>query len=102
MDQLKLLTEDNLEPVRKLFAAWWHNEHIELEAQLTLVVTIYGKGDPSLQGNYRPFSLLETLYKFYAGIITRRLILHIDDCLHPQQYGFRKKRSTSQPIDILS
>ena len=50
---------------------------------------------------YRPISLLSTAYKLFARIMQTRLEQAIDHKLRPTQYGFRKNRSTSQPIHII-
>ena len=51
--------------------------------------------------NYRPISLLNTMYKLFAAITQDRLAKGIDQHLHPTQYGFRKARSTQQAIHII-
>ena len=63
-----------------------------------VVVSLYKKGDPKLQGNYRPISLLNALYKLYAGLLKGRLEEHMEAELPKTQFGFRKARSTSQAI----
>ena len=45
--------------------------------------------------NYRPTSLLNSLYKLFAAIIQARLAEKIDGRLQKVQYGFRKYRSTA-------
>ena len=70
------------------------------ELELAELVTLYKKGNVENPANYRPISLLNTLYKIYASIIQIRLATGLDDVLWETQYGFRKKRSTSQPLFI--
>ena len=65
---------------------------------LARVVSLYKKGDPEKQENYRPISLLNTFYKIIATAVQRRLANTLDHLLMKTQYGFRKNRST---VDAL-
>ena len=64
------------------------------------VVTLYKKGKVENPANYRPISLLDTLYKIFTSLIQNRMANAIDHRLSNLQYGFRKTRSTSQPLFI--
>ena len=70
------------------------------ELELAELVTLYKKGNVEDPANYRPIALLNTIYTIYASIIQIRLATGLDDVLWETQYGFRKKRSTSQPLFI--
>ena len=70
------------------------------ESELAELVTLYQKGNVENPANYRPIALLNTLYKIYASLLQRRISMGLDQRLHETQYGFRKKRSTSQPLFI--
>ena len=48
--------------------------------------------------NYRPISLLNTLYKIYVSVIHDRIANTIDEHITHTQYGFRKKRSTAHAL----
>ena len=64
-----------------------------------IAVSFYkGKGDDADASNYRPISLLNTTYKVYAAMIQDRLSSRYDKRLRKTQYGFRKERSTAQPL----
>eukprot|EP00969_Alexandrium_andersonii_P287092 12691056-Alexandrium_andersonii.AAC.1 len=65
------------------------------------VVAIFKKGDRSAPKNYRPISLLESAYKIFAKIIAMRLDAALEGKIHCTQYGFRHKKSTSEPIHII-
>ncbi|MFO0089556.1 MAG: RNA-directed DNA polymerase, partial [bacterium] len=53
-------------------------------------VPIYKKGDPSDYGNFRPISLLPTIYKLFSGIINSRLLDVASSMgwISPEQKGF--------------
>ena len=70
------------------------------ELKLAELVTLYKKGNVENPANYRPIALLNTLYKIFASLIQRRISTGLDSRLWGTQYGFRKCRSTSQPLFI--
>lgn len=70
------------------------------ELELVDVVTLYKKGKVSDPANYRPIALLSTLYKILASVIQCILADTIDESISNRQFGFRKKKSTSQPLFI--
>ena len=61
---------------------------------------IYKKGSTDKPESYRPITLLNLIYKILAKMIQVRLCNGLDDHLDSQQYGFRKAKSTSQPLFI--
>lgn len=65
------------------------------------IILLYKKGDPHDIGNYRPISLLPTLYKLFSSIINNRISETIDKCQPIEQAGFRKGFSTIDHIHTL-
>ena len=66
------------------------------------MITFYkGKGEDSDATNYRPISLLNTLYKVYASMIQNRLADRYDRLLRKTQFGFRRGKGTNHPLFIL-
>ena len=65
---------------------------------LARVVLIFKKGDTSLCENYRPISLLNSLYKIFARIMCVRIQSVIDPHFPPTQFGFRPGRSTADAL----
>ena len=70
------------------------------EMELSELATLYKKGNVEDPANYRPISLLNTIYKIYAAILQKRLATGLDDKIWETQYGSRKKRSTTQLLFI--
>ncbi|GBP01096.1 LINE-1 retrotransposable element ORF2 protein [Eumeta japonica] len=65
------------------------------------IILIYKKGDPKNIGNYRPISLLPTLYKLFSAIINSRISPVIEARQPVEQAGFRKGFSTIDHIHTL-
>ena len=98
---LKEMDEENREIIRELLNIWWREEEIPEEMLRARVVMIYKKGKTSDYENYRPISLLNTLYKLIAAITQRRLAEKLDKHLQRTQFGFRKRKSTSDAIYLI-
>ena len=96
----KYLDEHGLNIVLDILNDCWEKEIMPSELELAELVTLYKKGNVENPANYRPIALLNTLYKIYASLIQVRISQGIDDRLWGTQYGFRKKRSTSQPLFV--
>ena len=90
---LKELQEHNLIPVLELLRHWWNTEDIPEEELTARIVLIYRKGDTNKFENYRPISLLNTLYKLFAAILQTRIANTLDPHLQKTQYGFRKTKA---------
>ena len=71
--------------------------------KLATVCPVYKKGDKNNINNYRPVNLLSNISKLLEKIMYKRLISFIDKnkFLINQQFGFRKKHSTSHAISYL-
>ena len=81
---------------------WWaHPETIDDELWQAKVTLIYKKGNTEDFNNYRPISLLNTIYNVLAGIIKNRLEAGIDKFLKKTQYDFRKNRGTTEAIHCM-
>ena len=100
VDFLKEMNDEQLDKIRKFLKEWWLSTEIPEKATLARVVSLYKKGNPDLQENYRPISLLNTFYKITAAGVQRRLAHALDEKLMKTQYGFRKGRSTVDAVFI--
>ena len=65
------------------------------------VVPIFKKGETDDAANYRPISLLRSVYKIYMMMIRYRMQQAIEDKLSKTQYGFRPGKSTSDALYVI-
>lgn len=65
------------------------------------MILLYKKGDPTDIGNYRPISLLPTLYKLFSSIIEKRISKRIEEHQPIEQAGFRRGYSTIDHIHAI-
>ena len=98
---LKEMDDEALERVRALLNNWWGSEHIPEDVLRARVVLIFKKGDKEDLANYRPISLLNTIYKVLAAIVQDRIATKLDKFLQKTQYGFRQKRGTADAIHYV-
>ena len=96
----KWLNEENRKIYLDAANACLQNEEMQAHHMNAVVVSIYKKGDSSSLANYRPISLLNSCYKILAALVKERLDIGLDTWISSTQYGFRKKRSTTQAIYI--
>jgi exonuclease III len=101
MELLKWLNDDNRRRLLSLINTWWVTKSADVELFQARVVPIFKKGETDNAANYRPISLLSSVYKIYMIMIRQRMQHAIEDKLSATQYGFRPKRSTSHAIYII-
>ena len=94
----KELDDEGLEEIRLILETWWEKEEVPDEIMEAKIALIYNKGDSTKCENYRPISLLNTMYKLMSSIMVKRIQKGVDHKLHETQYGFRKDRSTADAI----
>ena len=72
-----------------LFSSWWTIGHTPAQIQLSTITPIYKKGSPVEPKNYRPISLLDSLFKIYEKILEKRLRALVEEkkLLSPLQMG---------------
>ena len=71
--------------------------------KIASITPIFKKGNASLIKNHRPISVLKTLSKLFESIIFQRLqdFFTCKNLFNPNQYGFRRARSTELAIFSL-
>ena len=94
---LKYLDAGNKQAQLTILTDWWTSEIVPAEFLHAQVVSIFKKGDTQNIANYRPISLLNTIYKVYAQIVISR---NADPHISKIQFGFRKNRSTVNALYI--
>ena len=67
LEFFKWLSNDAKEIVLEILNNCWEAEILPTSLELAEVVTLYKKGNVEDPGNYRPISLLQSLYKLYAS-----------------------------------
>lgn len=80
----------------------WSSGYVPEEWNEALIYPLYKKGDKSECSNYRGISLLNSCYKIYAKIINQRLVPIVETQISETQHGFRKGRSCSDCIFVLT
>ena len=98
---IKQLDKENKHTILNLINKWNKNRRIDPETAEATVVTLFKKGDTQDNANYRPISLLNTIFKIYCAMIKHRIEEQIEKYISPTQYGFRKGRSCSQALHII-
>jgi hypothetical protein len=82
-------------------STWWQSGNFPNDKLKAHTASIYKKGDPKKQENYRPISLSNSCYKIYVSLLQTRIATTIDRFLMKTQYGFRKSRSTVIPLACI-
>ena len=101
LDIFKELDETGHQLILDLLNKWWNGQDIAPDILQAQVVLIYKKGNKADLGNYRPISLLNSLYKLYTSILQKRLSKVLDPYLQQTQYGFRRRRSTANAVHYV-
>merc|ERR1712107_353341 len=100
MEMYKILDKENRALILREINSWYTSDCLPTELKKAKVVSIFKKGETQNIANYRPISLLNSLYKIYASLLKNRLASEMENHLHKTQYGFRPKRSTVQALYI--
>jgi hypothetical protein len=75
-------------------------ENIPEETFRARIVLIH-TGNTSDMNNYRPISLLNSIYKIFASILQQRLDQGLEPHLQPTQSGFRANKSPACAIHYI-
>ena len=79
----------------------WELEKIPTQWKEGLIVKIPKKGDLSVCGNWRGITLLNTINKIVAFILSTRINKVLDQAFRKEQAGFRPGRSCTNQINTL-
>ena len=72
--------------------------------KIAKVVALHKKGPSDNPTNYGPISLLSVFSKILGKLMHKRLddFLNISNVIHPLQFGFRQKHSTTHALTSLT
>ena len=95
------MDNENRHRILELYQAIYTSEEIPDHFSEALVIQLYKAGKkPELYSSYRPIALLNITYKILAKMIQNRLRDTLDDRIVDFQFGYRRGRSTAEPIFI--
>ena len=94
------MDEETKEKSFDLHNKCWEGEELLEEMNQADLAVIYKKGPKDKPENYRPIALPTIGYKLMASMTQKRLSEAMDGRIDPAQFGFRRGRSTAQPIHI--
>ena len=101
IDTIRELNDEQLQDIVNLLNEWWNNYNIPREETQARIFLLFKKGNTTKFENYKPISLLNSLYKLFARIIHKRISQTLDKHLQKTQYGFWKDRSTADALAIV-
>uniref|UniRef100_A0A914WVS6 Reverse transcriptase domain-containing protein n=1 Tax=Plectus sambesii TaxID=2011161 RepID=A0A914WVS6_9BILA len=101
-DALKLASHTLVQPLCKLFNNCISSNRIPAGFANSKTILLFKKGNPNLVANYRPISLLSTIYKSFTRVLTNRLESYLEDAQPVKQAGFRRGFSTADHIQTLN
>ena len=98
IEHLTILDEDNRSLLLEAINLFANSEILPPSLQLANVVLMHKKVKLDVPANYRPISPVDSILKVYSIMLRCRIQEAAEHSLHNEQYGFRPKRSTSQPL----
>ena len=98
---LKHLPDEGLRILTAHINRWLSSTEVPPSLTDAKIAALFKKGDFKNTENYRPISLLNTIYKLQARVLKDKIEDGIEQELQPTQYAFRKKRSTLQAIHCI-
>ena len=104
-EMLKHLPERSKEFLLDIINKIWETGIIPKIWKTALIIPMKKPNkDPSLPSSYRPIALTSCVCKLMEKMINTRLVWHLEtnNLLSPFQFGFRKNRSTLDPLLRLS
>ena len=97
----KLLGRRGRQEILHIINQWCEGDDpLPQEITTARVVMIFKKGDAMKLSNFRPISLLNTMYKILACMVHSRIAGAIDKYVNNLQFGFRAERGTTEAIAI--
>lgn len=100
-EAIKIAATKLATPLAHLFNLIISTQLVPSEWTKSNIILLYKKGDPNDVGNYRPVSLLSSIYKLFSACMQKRLSPKIDKNQPIEQAGFRKGFSTIDHIHTI-
>ena len=88
--------------VHEFVCSCWASSSVPAQANTSHIILLPKKPKPSLVSDYRGISLLPSLYKIVEATVLPELRSVYEINARDTQYGFRKGRSCSDAISVLS
>ena len=101
IDLYKYLDEDNQRLLARILNQMWTEESYPDDFAYAEVVSMYKKGNPELPEHYRPILLLNSSYNMLTKFLQKRIADATDQFVSDTQFGFRRGKSTSEPLFCL-
>jgi len=101
VEMLKAAQEELIPRLTEMFNDFLRTGTIDDNLADSSTLLLFKKGDPAMLKNYRPISLLATIYKLLTKTITRRIEKTINEEQDVTQAGFRAGFSTLDHILTL-
>lgn len=101
VEAIKFGGDTLLETITALFNKCLELEKVPIAWQNAAIILLHKKGDITKLENYRPISLLSTLYKLFMKIIAKRITKKLDFYQPVEQAGFRSGFSTNDHLQVM-
>lgn len=98
---LKIGKNSLLQPLADIFNEILHNQEIPEQWLISTIILLLKKGNADDINNYRPISILSTIYKVFSKIILIRITQCLDEQQPPEQAGFRRGYSTTDHLHTM-
>ena len=102
---LKHLPEESKKFLLKIINKIWETGVMPKSWKLSLIIPAKKPGkDPFCATGYRPIALTSCICKIMEKMVNTRLVWYLEknNCLSLVQFGFRKNRSTTDSLLMLS
>lgn len=101
VEAIKLGGDSLLSATTALFNLCLQWEKVPEAWENAVITLLHKKGDITKLENYRPISLLSTLYKLFMKILTKRNTKKLDFYQPVEQAGFRSGFSTNDHLQVM-
>ena len=96
MELIRFMKDNNLIFVLDTINQWWNCKIITPEILRARIASIYQQGISNMQENYRPTSLLNSIYKIWAAMLRKRRVAAIDHIV--QNHSMVAAKQDAPPV----